>query len=194
MSSLVGRAIEALRPRRYVESLVGIDPAGLAADGIRGLVIDFDNTMVPRRTQEATDELVAWLERVGASGIAVCIVSNNFGTRIVGAAERLGLPVVTRAAKPRAKAFQLGMQAMQTAPSETAVIGDQLFTDVLGGNRLGLATILVIPLPGPDLPHTLVLRRIEARLLRWWMRHGGLSLERVATPGGDAAFGSDLKR
>lgn len=185
MSGLMTRALEAVRPARYYESLVAVDPVELAGLGIKGLIIDLDSTMLPRRVRVATEELAGWLERVREEGLKACIVSNNFRTRVQDVADALGLPLVARAAKPRAKAFVMGMEALGTTPAETAVIGDQLFTDVFGGNRMGLTTILVIPLPGPELPHTLVLRRIERRLLRFWMTRRALRLERAGRERGD---------
>lgn len=177
---------EGLRPQRYHESLVSIDVDELKSIGIKGLILDLDNTMIPRHTSSVPDELESWLARVREAGIAACIVSNNFKTRVAQLAERLGLPLVALATKPRRRAFYRGMEVLGTRADDTAVIGDQLFTDVLGGNRLGLYTILVMPLPGPELPHTAVLRRVERWLLRRWSRHSGLTLERRAGGGGEA--------
>jgi len=172
---------ESLRPRRYYEAITAVDPAELVSLGIRGLILDLDNTMIPRHVEEVPDQLDDWLASARDAGLRACIVSNNFKARVAQMAERLGLPLVARAAKPRRKAFLLGMDAVGTGVGETAVIGDQLFTDVLGGNRMGLYTILVVPLPGPELPHTSLLRRIERRLLRRWMQLSHLELEPGST-------------
>lgn len=178
--------LELLRPRRYHESLVAIDVDELVAEGLTGLIVDLDNTMVPRRESRVSEQLEAWLGRARDAGLSVCIVSNNFKNRVAEVARRLDLPLVARAAKPRRKAFEMGMECLGTDRSSTAVIGDQLFTDVLGGNRMGLYTILVIPLPGPELPHTAILRRIERRLIGRWMTNRRLSLERRGGDGGGA--------
>lgn len=180
--------LDLLRPRRYQESLVAIDVHQLAAEGLRGLIIDLDNTMVPRKQTDVSGQLEEWIRRARDAGFSVCIVSNNFKSRVAQVAERLAVPLVARAAKPRRRAFQLGMELLRSGPQDTAVIGDQLFTDVLGGNRLGLYTILVIPLPGPELPHTALLRRIERWLISRWMRHRSLRLER--SDGGGRRTGS----
>jgi uncharacterized protein len=174
--------LDALRPDRYYESLISVDLADLARRGLEGLIVDLDNTMVPRKGRDCTDELLSWLETAREAGLAVCIVSNNWKSRVGGIATRLGLPMVARATKPRARAFLLGMEALGTGREQTAVIGDQMFTDVLGGNRLGLYTILVKPLPGRELPHTVVLRRVERYLIRHWVRDERLRLE---PPGAD---------
>lgn len=175
-----------LKPRRYYEAITAVDPAELVSLGMRGLILDLDNTMIPRHVAEVPAQLDGWLDSAREAGLAACIVSNNFKVRVAQMADRLGLPLVARAAKPRRKAFMLGMEALGTGVGETAVIGDQLFTDVLGGNRMGLYTILVVPLPGPELPHTSLLRRIERRLLRRWMQLSRLELEqgRVADAAG----------
>jgi uncharacterized protein len=169
--------LAALRPERYYESLIAIDVDDLSRLGLTGLIVDLDNTMVPRKGVDTTDELRTWLAKAKAAGLGVCVVSNNWHNRVGAVADGLGLPMVARATKPLARAFTAGMKALGTEPSDTAVIGDQMFTDVLGGNLLGLYTILVIPLSGPELFYTLALRRVERFLLRHWMRDDRLRLE-----------------
>ena len=97
--------------------------------------------------------------------IKVCLVSNNWHRRVSGVAEELGFSLVSKALKPLPFAFRRGMRLMGVKPSETATIGDQVFTDVLGGNLAGTLTVLVDPLSHTDLPHTLLLRRIEAKVM-----------------------------
>lgn len=105
------------------------------------------------------------MRRLGAAGLAGCIVSNNFSLRVRQVGTLLGVPVVGWALKPVPLGFWRAMAIMGTRPATTALIGDQLFTDVLGGNLLGMYTILVEPLSQDEFPTTRLVRRIE-RLIR----------------------------
>lgn len=157
-------------PDQYLASAMEVDLAVLKDAGVRGLIVDLDNTLVPRYEKEPSDELKQWLQRVHDAGLGVCIVSNNWTSRVAAIADELGVSIVRGAGKPLAKAFRQGMKILSTAPNETAVIGDQLFTDVLGGNRLGLYTVLVVPLSEKEMLHTRILRRLEHRVLNALVR------------------------
>ncbi len=152
-------------PNEYLASAIEVDLQALKARGIEGLIVDLDNTLVPRYEDEPSEELKGWLQEVARAGLRVCIVSNNWTSRVAAIASELGVSIVKGAGKPLAKAFRQGMRILGTRPAETAVIGDQLFTDVLGGNRLGLYTVLVVPLSDKEMLHTRVLRKLECRVL-----------------------------
>jgi len=154
-----------LRPDRYFSDVRAIDLDSLAADGVEGLVLDLDNTVLPRDTSEVPDSARAWVASLGARGFKVCFVSNNWHERVHAVAADLGAPIIAKALKPLPFAFRRAMRILGLPPRACAVVGDQLFTDVLGGGLIGAMTILVRPLSRSDLPHTLVLRLVEARLL-----------------------------
>ena len=143
-----------------------IDVAALRARGIRGMILDLDNTIVPWGAREAGPALPVWIADVRRAGLRLCIVSNNMGRRVTTLATSLGLPLVTGALKPRRKALRRALSVMGTTPDATALVGDQLFTDILGGNRLGLHTILVRPQSPREFPLTRVVRVLERALLR----------------------------
>ncbi|AFM01274.1 MULTISPECIES: YqeG family HAD IIIA-type phosphatase [Desulfitobacterium] len=158
------------KPTFQADSLDSIPVDVLKRDGIRGLIIDLDNTMTPWNDLEVGPKVVAWFEKLKAAGIQACVVSNNKRKqRVAVVADRLGIPFVFRATKPRRKAFQAGMNILGTGISDTAVIGDQLFTDILGGNRMGMYTILVLPINDKEFIGTRFLRRME-RVLVWLMK------------------------
>lgn len=157
--------LKRLAPDQYLASAMDVDLASLKASGVEGLIVDLDNTLVPRYENEPSDDLRGWLEAVGDMGLRICIVSNNWTSRVGAIADELGVSIIKGAGKPLAKAFRQGMEILGTTPSQTAVIGDQLFTDVLGGNRLGIHTVLVVPLSDKEMIHTRVLRRLECRVL-----------------------------
>ncbi|GAB4288588.1 MAG: YqeG family HAD IIIA-type phosphatase [Coriobacteriia bacterium] len=154
-----------LRPDRYLTNVLAIEPDALASAGIAGLIIDLDNTLLPRDTSVVPDAFVAWLAEMTAR-FAVCFVSNNWHERVHEVAAELGVPLVARAVKPLPFAFLRALRVLGLQRRQVAVVGDQLFTDVLGGNLIGAMTILVEPLSRTDLPHTLLLRKVEARIIR----------------------------
>lgn len=167
----------ALQPDLYYRSVADIDLDVLARAGITALLVDLDNTLVPRNTLDAAPETRAWIAAALESGFGVCIVSNNWHERVLGAEDVLGIPVVGRSTKPLPGGFRRGLRILKADASQAAVVGDQIFTDVLGGRLVGAMTVLVQPLSGgSDLPHTRVLRALERRVLKGREPHvGGLN-------------------
>ncbi len=155
-----------LTPARHVGSVLDLSPADLRADGIRGLICDLDNTVVPWGASVPAPEVVRWVAGLKQAGVSVCIVSNSLTSRARQVGAALGVPVVPRAAKPAPWAFRHAMRAMGTEPSQTALVGDQLFTDILGGNLVGVRTILVDPLSAREFVTTRLVRRLEAAVRR----------------------------
>lgn len=157
--------LKLLCPRQYVARLADIDLSDLRRKGICALLLDLDNTLVPRDEDRYPEEVVRWLEGARGRGFKLCIVSNNTSARVLALASALSIPAVPRAIKPFKRPFLQAMGLLGVGPAETAVIGDQLFTDVLGGNRLGLYTILVVPLQGRDFWATSLVTRPLERLV-----------------------------
>ncbi|MGG1516228.1 YqeG family HAD IIIA-type phosphatase [Paenibacillus oryzisoli] len=139
-----------LVPRQSVGTIYDIDADHLWSFGIRGIITDLDNTLVGARDPHATPELIEWLARMQKIGFKVVIVSNNHKLRVSTFAEPLGMPFIYRAKKPTNASFTKAMRLLGTNARQTAVIGDQMLTDVLGGNRMGLYTILVQPISRQD--------------------------------------------
>jgi hypothetical protein len=136
--------------------------------GISALIFDLDNTLIVRGENKVEPEVLKWLRDLRRQGFKLCIVSNNTRGKGERLARILDLPGVFAAAKPRRWAFRKALALLGTQPGETAFVGDQLFTDVLGGNRMGLFTILVSSRGGPDFILTrLVVRKIERLILPW---------------------------
>jgi len=163
-----------LDPDQVVATLFDIDLDALAKRGIKGLILDLDNTIIERGAPAFTPEVLEWLEDARRRGFKLAIVSNNRTERAVAMAREHGIPAVFRAVKPRRRPFRKALRRLGLQPHEVAVVGDQLFTDVFGGNRLGMYTILTRPLPGPEFIGTrLITRKLEKLFLpRIWRRHG----------------------
>ena len=162
--------LEKLFPDNYYDSIYDIKLSDLKAEGIKGIIFDLDNTIVPRNLSVATEGLKNWLSRLKDEGFEVCIVSNNWKLRVESIAEQLGVPLVARAAKPRKGAFKRALNILGTGRNETVVVGDQIFTDVLGGNISGLRTVLVMPMSNHEAPHTKILRYLERLVMRRWYK------------------------
>ncbi|HZT43019.1 MAG TPA: YqeG family HAD IIIA-type phosphatase [Chthonomonadaceae bacterium] len=163
-------------PHRSAECVLDVTAEELKANGIRGVILDLDNTLVLWQKEEMTEEVVAWLESLKAAGLKLCILSNSIlSKRSERIAARLDCPNVRMARKPARSGFQRAMDAMGTTPEQTAIIGDQVFTDVWGGNRAGIYTILVQPIHPREFLYTrFVSRPLERLLLRHFRRRGHL--------------------
>ncbi|MFZ5590665.1 MAG: YqeG family HAD IIIA-type phosphatase [Bacillota bacterium] len=160
-----------LFPRQHVASVQQINLAELEKRGIKALLFDLDNTIVPRDQDHLPPEIINFFDRLARRGFKTCLVSNNYPERVGALAGQLGISTVHRAIKPRKKPFLKAMRLLGVTPEQTAVVGDQIFTDILGGNRLGLYTILVTPLPGKEYWATqLISRRLEKIVLALYRR------------------------
>ncbi|MBI4276948.1 MAG: YqeG family HAD IIIA-type phosphatase [Armatimonadetes bacterium] len=154
-----------LVPREYAPSVQAIDLAALRRRGIEALLLDLDNTLVPWGAREIPEALPGWIAAARAHGLRLCIVTNNFTRRAERIARALGVEAVTAAAKPASLGLRGAMRRLGTAPASTALVGDQLFTDILGGNLLGLYTVLVPPLSRREFPTTRLVRLAEALVM-----------------------------
>lgn len=162
-----------LRPKAHIRSALEISPAWLQERGIKGLLLDLDNTLIPYKTYgECPPDLRAWLDNLQQEGIKTVLVSNGSPARVRYWCEKLGLAGFGPAGKPWF-GFQRGLRTLGLSPSEAAVVGDQLFTDVLGGNWAGAYTILVPPISSKELGYTQLVRQLE----RWMLRRWGLQTE-----------------
>lgn len=164
-------------PNEYVKDIFHIKAQDLKARGIKGIITDLDNTLVEWDRPEATPEIVAWLFEMKEAGILVTIISNNQEPRVKTFAEPLQIPFIAKAQKPFNKAFKRARKEMGLEKDEVVVIGDQLLTDILGGNRKGLYTILVVPVASSDAAITRFNRRIERRIMANLQRRGLITWE-----------------
>lgn len=161
-------------PHRMVDSVAQISAEELKAQGVRGVILDLDNTLVLWHQEEMTAEITQWVEELKAAGLKLCILSNSvLGSRSQRIAERIGCAFVRQAAKPSRQGFRKAMQAMETDPAVTAIVGDQMFTDILGGNRSGIYTIMVKPMHVHEFTYTRYVSRPPERLLMGWFRRKG---------------------
>lgn len=164
-------------PNAHVKSIFDIQPETLKAQGIKGVITDLDNTLVAWDVIDATPEVVRWFQLMKDHDIKVTILSNNNLERVKLFSDPLGTPYVYSARKPLKKAFKKVAKEMNLKREDIVVIGDQLLTDVLGGNSAGFATILVVPIVQSDAKITKFNRRIERMILNYLRKKGKISWE-----------------
>lgn len=164
-------------PDEHVKSILDITPARLKARGIKGIITDLDNTLVEWDRPNATPQLIKWFEEIKQEDILVTIVSNNNEQRVKAFSDPLQIPFIFQARKPMTRAFNKALTQMGIKKEETVVIGDQLLTDVLGGNRSGFHTILVVPVAQTDGFITKFNRFAERRIMNWFRRKGLIQWE-----------------
>ncbi|MDE6922130.1 MAG: YqeG family HAD IIIA-type phosphatase [Oscillospiraceae bacterium] len=135
------------RARYAYHDIYEITGEALARRGFKLLLADLDNTLVPYGVPLPDERLKAWRDDLAAHGVTLFVLSNNrHESRPRIFAEGLGVPYIGHAGKPKTPSFVKAMERMGVTREQTAIVGDQVFTDVLGGNRAGVAAILVEPI------------------------------------------------
>jgi HAD superfamily phosphatase (TIGR01668 family) len=156
-----------LTPDDYFSSVTAIDPEALVERGVHIVLLDLDNTLVPRDTQVVPDEVAQWIARLKDCGLRACLLSNNWHGTVLAYADELGLPIIHKAMKPLPFGYRRALREMDRQKGEGVVcVGDQIVTDVWGAHLLGLPVILVKPQAEKDLWYTLLFRRLERLIMR----------------------------
>jgi len=169
---------EILKPKVYVDSICNIDLKKLKkAKKIKGIIVDLDNTLVAWGQKEVSQKNIGWVNEAKKLGLKICIVSNTNSKRVAELAKIFDVPYYSKYFKPFSVAFNNGLKILDTKKSETVVIGDQIFTDIWGGNRLKLLTILVVPIVKKDSIGTFLHRNLEKIIISFWMRRGIIKKE-----------------
>ena len=161
-------------PDYKVNSFKQITPAWLADQKKTALLTDLDNTLVARLIDEPTPELKIWIQELLEGGIKVLLLSNNKKQeRVRYFGEKLGIPYLHDVSKPSTKGFTQAFTRLSCSAQDCIMLGDQLSTDILGGNRAGVTTILTSVQSGGDLLQTRLLRWLERRFLSLVKLFGG---------------------
>ncbi|HXE72273.1 MAG TPA: YqeG family HAD IIIA-type phosphatase [Candidatus Nitrosotenuis sp.] len=169
-------SLSQLCPGMWVQRVEHIDLEELRSRGFVALFFDLDNTLVSWRHYRIRPEILAWIERARELGFRMCGISNClFGWRVRRLSQMLQVPAIPRARKPGGQAYRDAMALVRSRPENTVVIGDQLFTDILGGNRMGFFTILVNPVDRTEyLALTPIVYRLREKLLLFRLRRRGM--------------------
>lgn len=152
-----------LTPKELAQSILHISGEALVKRGIRGVILDLDNTLLAWDQEHIEPQVLAHLASWRRLGLQFGVVSNNMEKRVRRLAAQLHAPYASRAYKPAKSGYVKVARAMGCASAELAVVGDQLYTDVLGGNRMGFYTIWVLPVSSREFGGTKITRMLE----RW---------------------------
>ena len=164
-----------------MDRLEHLDQQSLLDRGIKGVLLDRDNTLTAWGSREISPARREWIERA-KTHFALCIVSNTVkGSRLKAIGAELGIPVVARwglGRKPFGGGIRAALRLTGTTPEETVIVGDQVFADILGGNRLGLFTVWVPPLNHHEFLSTMCMRGLE----RMALKHLGCAIPTRSEP------------
>ena len=130
-------------PSYIFPEITDISPGFLKDKDIRLLLMDFDNTMLPYTKNSPSTELLLWIRQMKDAGIDLCIVSNSHKSRVPDFCKTYGISYVVHAAKPGTKGIYRAIEQQGAKQKHTALVGDQIYTDVLGANRAGVTSLLV---------------------------------------------------
>lgn len=160
------------------DSIAVIPVDWLKAQRVERVILDVDNTLLPRDETEPDVAVLEWLRSVRESGIEVVLLSNNGGCRLQKISAAAQVEAVSWAAKPMPWGFKRALKRFGKKQGKVLVIGDQLLTDVLGAKRMGFTVLWVRSLQGKEFPITRITRQVEKMLVRRLDARGLLPEER----------------
>jgi uncharacterized protein len=157
-----------LKADYFIEAVEHIDLESWWSEGVRGLILDVDDTLTRKNSPYLSTAVQSWLLQAKARGFICYLVSNNASLEhIERIAQRLDIPAIARARKPRRSGFMWAIQDSGLPPHQLVAIGDRVLTDILGGRRLGLKTCLVKPVTKRLTRRKRLLYAFEERLSQW---------------------------
>ena len=130
-------------PAMIADRLTDLTPRDLTERGIRLVMLDFDNTVVPYTTDTPAKEMERWLRQMAASEFSLCVVSNSRKDRVKKFCAAYGIDCITHARKPFSGGIRRCLDRYGVPPENAVLVGDQIYTDTLGGNLCGVQTVLV---------------------------------------------------
>jgi len=157
-------------PDDYQVSTYHIDFESLYKNGYRGVIFDIDNTLVPHGAP-ADVASITLFQHLRHLGFSTCIMSNNKESRVQSFAEVVDSQYIYKANKPHPASYQKALDMMGTTLSNSIMIGDQIFTDILGAKNIGLCTILVHPIHPKEEIQIVLKRYLEKIVLRSYAKH-----------------------
>lgn len=159
-----------LMPDMMLERVVRLTPEQLSERGISALLLDVDNTLASHGHPIPLDGVAEWVEQMKTAGISMLLISNNNAERVSPFARRLGLDFIALAAKPLPFGARRGCRTMGIDRRKTAIVGDQIYTDMLAGHLAGLYCILVEKVDETESFSFRLRRRLEKRVIRRYRR------------------------
>lgn len=148
-------------PDYYCRDISKVPLLDLKKSGIRAMICDLDNTLDSHETPVPSESALAFLGELRSLGFSVCIISNGKHARVARYLKDLSLPYIAKAGKPKKKSYQKALKILKCKPEHAAFVGDQIFTDTWGANRMGLTTVLVEPIESIENPFFYPKRALE---------------------------------
>ena len=162
-----------LTPEYLFQDITHITPEFLRQQGIRALLLDVDNTLTAHGSQQLSQPVADWLEQMKAQGVRMVIVSNNLRRRVEPFARQLGLEYISMGCKPLPGGLARARHLLGVSRGQVALVGDQLFTDRLGGALAGVPVLVVRPM-APEIKWGIKVRRhLEKPFIRRYYKKGG---------------------
>ncbi len=140
------------KPDYYYDDISEIPLQMLKESGIRAVICDLDNTLDCHETPVPSEKALAFLNELKRLDFDVCIISNGKQPRVDRYVQGLGIPYIAKAGKPSKKSYMKALKAVKCKPKAAAFVGDQIFTDTWGANRVGLTSVLVEPIKSIENP------------------------------------------
>ncbi|MDI6732007.1 MAG: YqeG family HAD IIIA-type phosphatase [Candidatus Margulisbacteria bacterium] len=155
-----------LQPNQIAKDIFAIDFTAIKSRGISALILDIDDTLIPRKSADVPIRVFEWIANRKEEGFKICLTSNSrHPARVAYIGKALNLPYLFMSLKPLPFAFWKSLELLQSSPRQTAMIGDQLFMDTLGANLLGIYSIYVIPMTPETFLPRILMRQTEKWLL-----------------------------
>lgn len=169
--------LEIFYPEKIMDSVYHISFENLRDRGIRGVIFDIDNTLVPHGAP-ADEEVKKLFRHLHNLGFKTCLLSNNKVERVASFAKEVDSLYIYKAGKPSVKGYREAMAQMRTHQATTIFVGDQIFTDILGANRAGIYSVLVKPI-NPKEEIQIVLKRYPEKLILFFFRRKRLKTKQT---------------
>lgn len=153
-----------LKPTVLRERVTDISPALLRQMGVRAVLLDVDNTIAPYGVHEPIPGARNWVRRLSEEGFRVVVVSNNYKKRVSAFAAKLGLEYISFALKPLPSGYLRAKGMLGVRCRDCVIVGDQIFTDVVGANLCGMRSVLLSPIEPEEGLSFRIRRRLEKGL------------------------------
>ncbi len=154
------------KPNIKLDRVTNITPEILKKYKLTSLILDVDNTLSTHHGQVLTEGLPEWLKLMRDNGIKMTVLSNSNSKRLEPFAKKIGLEYISMGLKPLPFGYLRALKRLSSKRKETAIVGDQIFTDVMGGNLVGLKTVLLTPIKPETSLRFRMKRKVEAFLIR----------------------------
>ncbi len=156
------------KPDMRIGKIIDITPERMRSLGIKALLLDIDNTMTTHNNPLPAEGVQEWIDRMKSQGFLLMVVSNNNGQRVRKFSQLLGLEFEGAAKKPLPVGFRRACKRLGIQPKEAAVVGDQIFTDIMGGNLLGAYTVMTEVYEPEPMVFFKVKRACERFVMKFW--------------------------